>query len=246
MLLEVCVDSYESAKIAAEHGADRLELCANLLIGGTSPSPFLIEAVQALGVPVRVLLRPRFGDFLYTPMELELLRREVESCRSLGVDGVVLGVLTADGRLDREALSMLLDATGPLHKTLHRAFDVCRDPFEGLEDAVALGFNTILTSGQRATAVEGADLLRQLHAAASGRITLMAGSGVNLQTLPRLLAETPLDTFHLSAKTTVDSPMVFRREGVPMGLPMAGEYDRFYADGAVIAQVKALLCRSFP
>ena len=140
MLLEVCVDSYESAKIAAEHGADRLELCANLLIGGTSPSPFLIEAVQSLGVPVRVLLRPRFGDFLYTPMELELLRREVESCRSLGVDGVVLGVLTADGRLDREALAALLDAAGPLHKTLHRAFDVCRDPFEGLEDAVALGF----------------------------------------------------------------------------------------------------------
>lgn len=245
MLLEVCVDSYESAKIAAEHGADRLELCANLLIGGTSPSPFLIEAVQSLNVPVRVLLRPRFGDFLYTPMELELLRREVESCRALGVDGVVIGVLTADGRLDREALAALTDAAGPLHKTLHRAFDVCRDPFEGLEDAVALGFDTILTSGQQATALEGADLLRDLHAAAKGRVTLMGGSGVNLKTLPQLLQKTPLDTFHMSAKTTVDSPMTFRKPGVPMGLPMAGEYERFYADGAAIEQAKALLCSSF-
>ena len=245
MLLELCVDSYESAKIAAEHGADRLELCANLLIGGTSPSPFLIEAVQDLGVPVRVLLRPRFGDFLYTSMELELLHREVESCRSLGVDGVVLGVLTADGRLDREALASLIDAAGPLHKTLHRAFDVCRDPFAALEDAVDLGFDTILTSGQQATALEGADLLAQLHTAANGRITLMAGSGVSLQSLPQLLEKTPLTAFHMSAKTTVDSPMIFRKPGVPMGLPMAGEYDRFYADGRTIEQVKALLCSSF-
>ena len=128
MTLEICVDSVESARAAVAGGATRLELCGNLIIGGTSPSPYLIEAVQKLDVPVRVLLRPRFGDFLYTPSEQEILYKEVELCRSLGVDGVVIGALCPDGTLDVPFLSSLVEAAGPLGKTLHRAVDLARYP----------------------------------------------------------------------------------------------------------------------
>ena len=183
-LLEVCVDSLESALAAQSGGADRLELCANLLIGGTSPSPALIEEVlAAVTIPVNVLLRPRFGDFCFTDAEKRILIREVETCRDLGVHGVVLGALLPDGRLDRDHLAQCIEAGGPnLSHTLHRAFDLCRDPFEGLEDAVALGFDTILTSGQQAKAIEGAALLGRLVEKAAGRIQILAGSGVG----PRL------------------------------------------------------------
>ena len=230
MLLEICVDCVESAKAAAENGADRLELCGDLLVGGVSPSPFLIEAVQKLDIPVNVLLRPRFGDFCYTPSEREILRREVEQCRRLGVNGVVIGALEPEGRLDRELLGELTAAAGPLRKTLHRAFDLCRDPFEGLEDAVELGFDTILTSGQAAAAPEGAGLLAELGRRAEDRLTIMAGSGVKSTNLARLARETGLRAFHMSARRSCDSPMAFRRAGVPMGLPLAGEYERFYTD----------------
>lgn len=241
MLLEVCVDSYESALAAQRGGADRLELCGDLLVGGITPSPFLIEKVLKLDIPANVLLRPRFGDFLYTETEKEILFKEVEMCRKLGVNGVVLGALEADGRLDKPFLHDLIAEAGPLHKTLHRAFDACLDAEEGLEDAIKLGFDTILSSGQAPTALQGATKLSQLHKKANGRITIMAGSGVKSSNLPELIASTGLTAFHMSAKRTVDSPMVFRRKEVPMGLPMAGEYDRFYTDEAEVRKAKSIL-----
>lgn len=243
MLLELCVDSVESARTAAENGADRLELCGDLMVGGVSPSPFLIEAVQKLEIPVNVLLRPRFGDFCYTRWEREILLREVEQCRRLGVNGVVLGALEPDGRLDRELLAQLIEAAGSLHKTLHRAFDLCRDASEGLEDAVELGFDTILTSGQAATAPEGAALLAKLNRQAAGRLTILAGSGVKSSNLEQLARATGLRAFHMSARRGEDSPMRFRRSGVPMGLPLAGEYERFYADPKEVKNARQVLDR---
>lgn len=243
MLLEICVDSVESAQAAAENGADRLELCGDLMVGGVSPSPFLIEAVQKLDIPVNVLLRPRFGDFCYTRWEREILLREVEQCRKLGVNGVVLGALEPDGRLDRALLNQLIAAAGPLHKTLHRAFDLCRDASEGLEDAVELGFDTILTSGQAATAPEGAALLAKLNRQAAGRLTILAGSGVKSSNLEQLARATGLRAFHMSARRGEDSPMRFRRSGVPMGLPLAGEYERFYADPKEVKNARQVLDR---
>lgn len=152
-LLEICVDSLESALAAQEGGADRLELCANLLIGGTSPSMGLVRQVlREVHIPVNVLLRPRFGDFCFTPSEKELTLWEVEQCRSLGANGVVLGALLPDGTLDASFLAECIAASPGMNHTLHRAFDLCRDPFEGLEQALALGFDTILTSGQQAKA----------------------------------------------------------------------------------------------
>lgn len=246
MLLEICVDSVESARAAVRGGADRLELCGDLLVGGVTPSPFLIEAVQKLDIPVNVLLRPRFGDFCYTGAEREILVREAELCRSMGVNGIVAGALEPDGRLDRALLGQMASAAGPLRRTLHRAFDLCRDAEEGLEDAAALGFDTILTSGQAAAAPEGAGLLRRLGRLAGDRLTVMAGSGVNSGNLEALARETGLRAFHMSARRAAGSPMVFRRAGVPMGLPLAGEYERFYTDQGEVERARAVLDRLDP
>lgn len=241
MVLEICVDSVESAQAAVAGGATRLELCGNLMIGGTSPSPFLIEAVQKLGIPVRVLLRPRFGDFLYTQPEKEILLKEVEMCRSMGVEGVVLGALQADGALDATFLSELVSAAGPLGKTLHRAFDVCADAAQGLETAISLGFDTILTSGQAATALEGVEMLSDLNQQARGRLSLLAGSGISPENIDIIRQKTGITSFHMSGKRAVDSGMIFRREGVPMGLPFASEFQNFYTDESVVRHARRIL-----
>ena len=166
-VLEVCTHSVESAVSAERGGAMRLELCANLMIGGTSPDEDLFRMVrERVSVPVRVLLRPRCGDFLYTESEFELLCRQVKRFAALGADGIVIGVLTPEGDLDEERMAKLISLAGGCGVTLHRAFDVCRDPFAALETAKRLGVDTILTSGQQADCTAGADLLRALVAKA--------------------------------------------------------------------------------
>jgi len=237
-LLEVCVDSMESAREAVRGGADRLELCANLIIGGTTPSPWLIREAAKLGVPVNVLIRPRFGDFLFTEDEKREQLEQIRQLSSLGAGGAVVGALLPDGSLDAEFLAACREAAKGLGLTLHRAFDVCRDAQEAMEQAIDLGFDTILTSGQQATAARGAALLAQLVKEADGRITIMPGSGVNDKNIAQLWRETRAQAFHLSAKRTVQSGMALRREGVPMGLPMMSEFERFVTDGV---QVRA--CR---
>lgn len=242
-LIEVCVDSMESVREAVRGGAGRLELCANLIIGGTTPSPSLIREAAALGVPVNVLIRPRFGDFLFTEEEKREQLEIIAQLRELGAHGAVVGALLPDGSLDAAFLRECRKAAKGLSLTLHRAFDVCRDPMEALEQAMQIGFDTILTSGQKATAAEGAALLAQLTSAAGDRITIMPGSGVNAGNIRMLAEKTHARAFHLSAKKTVESGMIFRREGVPMGLPMMSEFERFVTDGdAVAAARKALAC----
>ena len=240
-LLETCVDSVESALYAQKGGADRLELCANLIIGGTSPSgPFIREVLKAVQIPVNVLLRPRFGDFCYTPAEKRMLLAEIEDCRSLGVNGVVIGALTPTGELDEPFLKECMQAAGPLKVTLHRAFDLTKDAKAALETAVSLGFDTVLTSGQQASAEKGADLLAQLVEQAAGRIHILAGSGVGPANI-RLLAEKGLTQFHCSGKRSEEGPMKYRRQGVPMGLPVADEYQRTYTDESTVRAVKNIL-----
>ena len=238
-LLEICVDSFESARRASEAGADRIELCGDLLVGGVSPSPFLIEqVVSRIETPVNVLLRPRFGDFCFTDEEKEVLLREAAFCAQAGANGVVIGALTADGELDVPFLAQMMEAAAGLEVTLHRCFDVCADPVRALDTACSLGMQTILTSGQMATAPAGAENLRALHRHAAGRIHLMAGSGVSAANIPDLHRDTGICHFHLSAKQSEPGPMRFRREGVPMGLPMASEFDRQYASPAAIRDAR--------
>ena len=234
-LLEICVDSWESAVRAARGGADRLELCGDLLVGGVSPSPYLIRQVQrSVEIPVNVLLRPRFGDFCFTKEEKEVLLEEVEFCSLVGVNGAVIGALTPEGDLDKSFLTACMEAAQGRNVTLHRCFDVCRDPFEALEQAITLGIHTILTSGQASSAPLGAELLKKLRCQFGGRIHLMAGAGVSAKNIPDLHAKTGITHFHLSGKKSEPGPMVFRREGVPMGLPMASEFDRQYTDTAAV------------
>lgn len=240
-LLEVCVDSMESARAAVRGGAGRLELCANLLIGGTTPSPALIRAAAGLCVPVHVLIRPRFGDFLFTEDEKGEQLEQIAELAALGASGAVVGALTPQGELDAPFLRECRRAAKGLSLTLHRAFDVCADAHAALEEAVDIGFDTILTSGQRATALKGAPLIRELMEAAGGRIAIMPGSGVNAKNLPELCRLTGAQTYHLSAKKTVDSGMVFRREGVPMGLPAMSEYARYVTDEAAVRAAAACL-----
>ena len=159
-LIEACADSYASCRAAWLGGADRLELCAHLVIGGTTPSTALFRQVQRdIPVKTNVLIRPRFGDFLYSKEELEQMCEEIRMYRDLGANGVVIGALTPDGDLDMESMRRMMDCAGDMEVTLHRAFDMSRDPFRTLEDAVSLGCRTVLTSGQAPDAAAGIPLL---------------------------------------------------------------------------------------
>ena len=240
-LLECCVDSPESALAAAQNGADRLELCADLLVGGTTPSHGLFELVKRrVKIPVNVLLRPRFGDFCYTGLEFEVLLADAARFAAAGADGLVLGVLTPDGELDEPRMERLIAAAPGLPVTLHRAFDVCRDPFAALRAAKALGVSSILTSGQAAAAPQGTDLLAELVRQA-GPANILVGGGVNSGNLAALAAATGAKHFHMSGKRPLESPMLYRKEGVPMGLPLASEFALWRTDGGEVAAARAVL-----
>lgn len=185
-LIEACVDSYASCRAAYRGGADRLELCAHLVIGGTTPSTALFRQVQRdIPVKTNILIRPRFGDFLYSKEELEQMCEEIQMYRELGANGVVIGALTPDGDLDLDAMRRLMNCAGNMDVTLHRAFDMTRDPFAAMEDAIRLGCKTILTSGQQKDPLTGAELLRELFEKADDRIDIMAGCGVKNGTFRR-------------------------------------------------------------
>lgn len=240
-ILECCVDSVESALAAKEGGADRLELCAALVIGGISPSLALFEQVKACcDLPVRVLLRPRFGDFLYSEYEFEILQREVALFREAGAEGVVIGALKADGSLHMEQMRELMAQAGNMKVTLHRAFDVCADPFRAYEQAGELGIDTILTSGQKRECLAGMSLLQQLCELQqkTGAPRIMAGAGVTPDVIRRFRAQTNITSYHLSAKKVVDSGMRYRKKDVPMGLPVMDEYSIFRTDSRVVAEAK--------
>ncbi len=231
-LIEGCVDSYASAMIAAREGADRLELCGQLAIGGVTPSPALFEQVKRdCGVPVNILIRPRFGDFLYSEAEMEQMGREIELFRDMGANGVVIGTLTAQGELDMEKMEKLMERAKGMEVTLHRAFDMARDPLDTLERAAKLGCRTILTSGQAGNAWEGRDLLARLQAQAAGRIRVMAGSGVKSGNIGPLHDHTGITAFHTTGRRgAVDSGMVYRKAEVSMGLPSLSEYEIWRTD----------------
>lgn len=237
-MLEVCVDSADSALIAANAGASRLELCSNLIIGGTTPTTALIELTKELvSIPVHVLIRPRFGDFFYTQLEVETMKRNIVSARNHLADGVVIGATTQDGQLDKAILQMLIELSGDMHLTLHRAFDVCKDPFETLETAIELGFHTILTSGQAATAQEGIGLIDELIKQANGRITIMPGAGITPDSIGELATKTAAQVFHLSAKELRQSPVSHHNPSVHMGLPGIDESTIFSTSADTIKKI---------
>lgn len=244
-MLEVCVDSVESAIAAEKGGAKRLELCSNLIIGGTTPTMSLFRAVRdAVSIKMHVLIRPRFGDFCYTDAEFKIIRDEVRQFRELGADGVVIGILAPDGSFDMERMGNLMEEAKGMKVTVHRAFDVCKDPVRGLEDCILLGADIILTSGQKENCLSGAPLLRKLKEIAGGRIQILAGAGVNAANLEEICRVTGLNQFHMSGKVVLDSSMQYRREGVPMGLPGISEFSIWRTDGEEIRKAVEVLERS--
>ena len=225
-ILECCVDSVDSAINAAKGGATRLELCSNLIIGGTTPDVALVKEIRKYtDIRIHALIRPRFGDFCYSEHEMEIMKSQIRALKAAGVEGVVIGVLDVDGNLDIVKMQELLQEAEGLSVTLHRAFDMCKDPYQALEEAIGLGIHTILTSGQKQSAWEGRELLAELVKKADGRIDIMAGAGIGASVIEQLIPVTGGTSYHMSGKVTLDSPMKYRKADVSMGLPSLSEYE---------------------
>ena len=207
MNLEVCAMNIQSAQAAEKAGADRIELCVALPLGGLTPSPGLIrEAVNILKIPVHVLIRPREGDFCYSATELRLMVHDVRFCREVGAAGVVVGAAKPDHTLDRQALQAMKEAAGGLHLTCHRVFDFTPDPLEALDTLVEMQFTRVLSSGQAATAWEGRDLLRQMTEHAGGSIEIMAGAGIHAGNVGGIIRATGVNDLHFSGKKAYKRP----------------------------------------
>ncbi len=226
---EICANSVESCLAAQEGGTDRVELCAGIPEGGTTPSYGEIKLARKLltKTKLHVIIRPRGGDFLYTPLELERMEEDIRICRELGVDGVVFGCLTEEGEIDREANRRLVELARPMSVTFHRAFDRTADPMKALEDIISLGCNRILTSGQQPKAIDGINLLAQLEKKLKEYplppIQLLAGSGVNEENIRQIFDATGIHEYHFSARVNVVSKMKHYNHEVYMGAKGADE-----------------------
>lgn len=244
-ILEVCVDSYASAMAAIAGGADRLELCSALAVGGLTPSPALLEQIrQVSSIPVRCLMRTRGGDFLYTGEEIRQMAAEIRMLRSAGADGFVIGCLDAEGNLDKAAMFPLLEAAEGTGLTLHRCIDVSRDLAKTYQDAAKLGIDTVLTSGGAGNCLAGMETIRQLIALREKTHgpEVLIGAGVKAPVIEAFLKQVlGACAFHMSGKTEIESGMRFRRDGVPMGLPGLDEWHIPVTDQTAVAAAKALL-----
>lgn len=227
-ILEICADSLASARAAIAGGADRLELCSALIAGGLTPYEMLLRQIrEESDVTVRCLMRPRAGDFLYTPEEIAMLARQIRQLKDAGADGFVIGCLTPEGRLDKRAMEPLIAACGGSGITLHRCIDVSRDPVQTYLDAKDLGIDTVLTSGAAGSCTLGQQTIKSLVALRDecGGPEVLIGAGVNAKVIRMFRRGCPgARAFHMSGKTELESGMVFRREGVPMGLPGLDEW----------------------
>jgi copper homeostasis protein len=231
-LLEVCIDSVEGCIAAHDGGADRVELCANLVEGGTTPSAGLLAAARdASAIPIMAMIRPRGGDFLYSKHELAAMRVDVTGAKSAGAHGVVLGILRADGTVDVERVRELADLARPMQVTFHRAFDMTRDLDEALEALIELGIDRVLTSGGEANVIEGLERITALVRAAGDRIAVMPGGGVREDNIRRVIDATGAREVHFTAFSRRPSPMSFRNPRCSMGSSAAtSEYEHSFTD----------------
>ena len=242
MKLEIVVYNIASALKAQEGGADRIELCDNPGEGGTTPSYGTIELVrQNVSMDVYVMIRPRGGDFCYSSYEFHSMKRDISQCQKLSVDGVVFGILTPEGTLDKKRCKELINQAKPLKVTCHRAFDMTRDPFEALEDCIEVGFDRILTSGQQPVASEGAALIGELIKKAKGRIAIMPGSGVNENTVEQIIAKSGAKEIHFSATSFKDSLMIYKNADIAgMGSDEGSEFKLRTVDPERVKNMRTL------
>jgi copper homeostasis protein len=233
--LEVCVESPEGMTEAVAGGADRLELCCGLDLGGLTPSPGMMAEAVKTGIPVYVMIRPRAGDFVYGAESEKAMLGDIDAVRAHGLAGVVLGATRADGRLDVDLIRRLIVHAEGLGVTLHRAFDLVPDPFEALEQAVDLGVERILTSGQQKTASEGFEIIRSLVERAAGRLSIMAGSGIGPSTVASIIRETGVVEVHGSCRAPLGKA---DPRSVAFGFDPP---NRLITSREVVAQMKRLL-----
>jgi len=209
-IIEIATSDFLTTKSAVEGGADRIELCANLAEGGTTPSYAHIKKCrESFDIALFPIIRPRGGDFLYTKDEFEIMKNDIKLCNELGCEGIVIGLLNMDGTIDMTRTSELIDLAYPMDITFHRAFDRCRDPFIALEELIEIGCQRILTSGQKPTVSEGVDLIAELNRKADDRIIIMPGSGVRKDNIKMLAEKTGCIEFHSSLRGKAKSPMQF-------------------------------------
>lgn len=235
--LEICASDIDSVYAASEGGADRMELCSALTEGGLTPTYGLLrEALKVDGLKVNVLLRHRNGDFIYSPREMDVMLDDVTMIREAGANAIVFGALKPDGTVDAEACGRVIEKSPDMKHTFHRAFDLCRDPFEAARIIESLGFDRILTSGMAASALEGADMLRELQKAFP-RLIFIAAGGITPANAAEIVSRTGVGEIHASAKHTIGSCMTFRREGVSMGKTGADEYARSTTSAANVRDI---------
>lgn len=218
MILEICANSVASCIAAQEGGAQRIELCAGIPEGGTTPSYGMVKkAREAVSIGLNIIIRPRGGDFLYSPIEVEEMIEDIKILRTLGVDGFVFGALTPDGEVDKEVCKRLIEAAQGSPVTFHRAFDMAKDPKQALEDIIELGFDRILTSGCMPSALEGVSTIAMLVREAQDRIAIMAGCGVNASNVHEIVQMTGVKEVHGSFRSPIESKMRYRNSVVSMG-----------------------------
>lgn len=242
MVIEVVVYNIESALRAQEGGADRIELCDNPAEGGTTPSAGIIELVrQQMSMDLFVMVRPRGGDFLYSSYEYHAMKRDIAQCQKLSADGVVFGILNANGTIDKKRCKTLIEQARPLKVTCHRAFDMTRDPLEALEDCIEVGFDRILTSGGKTKAELGIELIAQLQKTAASRIAIMAGSGVNENNAADIVSRTGVKEIHLSATTFRNSAMEYINSNIAaMGSNTGSEFKVRTTDAEKIRLIRSI------
>ena len=227
MLLEVCVDSIESALAAERGGAHRIELCSSLMEGGVTPSAGLISSIRRkLSIDVHVMIRPRGGDFSYSAEEFETMEQDVLTAKQLGANAVVFGILTNDGDVDVSRTRHLVQTARPLNTTFHRAFDMSRDLSKSLADVIEAGADRVLTSGGEQSVEDGIPRIAKLVQAAGQRVAVMVGSGITESNVHRIIRETGVREIHASLRASVPSPMRYRNDKISMGSVKGREYDR--------------------
>lgn len=236
-LIEICVEGIDGLLAAQAAGADRVELCASLIEGGITPSFGTVRtALELATIPFHVIVRPRGGDFLYSEAEYRSMLADVGALADTGVAGVVIGCLNADGTIDEQRMSQLVKAAGSLNVTCHRAFDMTRDPTEALETLIRCKVGRVLTSGQRDTALEGADLLADLVRQAGDRIIILGCGGLDPENIGKVRRKTGLSEMHFAALKDVPSAMRYRNPRVGMGgTDLDREYRNTVTDGAMVA-----------
>ncbi|HEV7550049.1 MAG TPA: copper homeostasis protein CutC [Candidatus Angelobacter sp.] len=241
-MLEICVDSVESAAASERGGADRVELCAGLPEGGTTPSAGMIAAVRKkIAIGLQVMIRPRGGDFCYSADEFGIMQRDILIAKQLGANCVVFGILDTDGKVDKERIRQLVNMARPLKVTCHRAFDMARDQEQALEDLMEIGVDRVLTSGGKKSAVDAMPTLKQLVQQSNGRIAVMACGELSIANVKAVIAYSNVTEVHAGLGTAVTSAMKFRNQKIEMGTLTNSEYQHMVVTASSVRELRAAI-----